>query len=232
MAFTDTKLSYFHSFSKMPVENNITLGNAINKSGHTVTASEVWANDIPYYGKMAKLSDVVDKVQPYASKNDMCYITTGDDAGKTFQYDGEGNWVDITSKLVNGYVIKNSKDEDVLLYHKGVNLTYLTDKNNANTDSKDTNSKYNASRLWATIAKDGTALADGETRLVEQFAGPTDKALNGLASVTYAPSVYIGSTLKTAGSDYYDYCFSGTILWASGQSSTTVTKIDCFEYVG
>ena len=222
MAFNTDKLSYLHSFSKMPVQSGTnfadgtTLGNAINKSGHTVTATEVWANDIPYYGKMGSFDDVKTKVQPYARKNDLCYITAGDDKGKTFIYDGEGNWTQIT--LTAGMILKNSKDENVLLYHKGETLTNLTADNNANTDSAD-----NAARLWTTIGKDGQPC---EKRLVEQFVAPTDKALNGLASVAYAP--VIGTLVS--GTDFYDYCFSGTILWGTASSSTR--KIDCFEYIG
>lgn len=229
MAFNTDKLSYLHSFSKMPVQSGTnfadgtTLGNAINKSGHTVTASEVWASDIPYFGKMGSLDDVKSKVQPYASKNDMCYITAGADKGKTFQYDGNGNWTDITATLVDGALIKNAKDEAVLLYHKGINLTNLTATNNANTDSAN-----NAARLWVTRDKEGKALPVGKTRLVEQFVGPTDKAINGLASVAYSPVLADGSLV--AGTNYYDYCFSGTILWASAR--TAATKIDCFEYIG
>ena len=223
MSFTKSNLSLYHSFSKMPAQDSTNLCNAINKSGHTVTASEVWASDIPYFGKMGSLADVVAKVQPYARKNDMCYITAGDDKGKTFQYDGVGVWTDITATLVDGAIIKNAKDEAVLLYHKGKTLTNLTADNNANTDSAD-----NAARLWVTRAKDGSALADGETRLVEQFVAPTDKALNGLASVAYAPSIANGTLVS--GTHYYDYCFSGTILWETKR--TTATVIDCFEYVG
>ena len=118
MAFTDTKLSYFHSFSKLPVDNDLKLNNAINKSGHTVTSSAVWADDIPYYGKMGSLDDVKSKIEPHARKNDMCYITVGDDKGKTFQYNGE-NWKDITESLTNGAIIKNADDVPVLLFHKG-----------------------------------------------------------------------------------------------------------------
>jgi hypothetical protein len=224
MAFNTDKLSYLHSFSKMPVQSGTnftdgtTLGNAINKSGHTVTASEVWASDIPYFGKMGSLDDVKSKVQPYASKNDMCFITT---TKKTYIYDGDDTWTEITLK--DGDIIKNAKDEAVLLYHKGINLTNLTASNNANTDSAN-----NAARLWVTRDKEGKALPEGVTRLVEQFVGPTDKAINGLASVAYSPVLADGSLV--AGTNYYDYCFSGTILWASAR--TAATKIDCFEYIG
>ena len=230
MAFNTDKLSYFHSFSKMPVQSGsnfadgTSLGNAINKSGHTVTASEVWASDIPYYGAMGSLDDIKSKVQPYARKNDMCLVTT---TGMTYIYDGAGNWSlvnadDATNKgkLVAGQLIKNSKDEVVLLYHKGETLTNLTAANNANT-----NSANNAARLWTTVGVDGKPC---DSRLVEQFVGPTDKALNGLASVSYSPSIANGTLV--AGTNYYDYCFSGTILWATAR--TTATVIDCFEYVG
>lgn len=223
MAFTTANLSLYHSFSKMPAQNSTTLGNAINKSGHTVTASEVWAQDIPYYGKMGSLDDVKSKVQPYARKNDMCYITAGADKGKTFQYDGDGNWTDITATLIDGALIKNANDDVVLLYHKGQTLTNLTADNNANTDSAN-----NAARLWAKRDTEGVTIANGGTRLIEQFVAPTDKALNGLASVAYAPVIANGSLIS--GTNYYDYCFSGTILWASARS--TATLIDCFEYVG
>ena len=230
MAFNTDKLSYFHSFSKMPVQSGsnfadgTSLGNAINKSGHTVTSSEVWGSDIPYYGAMGSLDDIKSKVQPYARKNDMCLVTT---TGLTYIYDGEGNWSlvnadDATNagKLKAGQLIKNANDEVVLLYHKGETLTNLTAANNANT-----NSANNAARLWTTIGKDGNAC---ESRLVEQFVGPTDKAINGLASVSYSPSIANGTLV--AGTNYYDYCFSGTILWATAR--TTATVIDCFEYVG
>ena len=221
MAFTTANLSLYHSFSKMPAQNSTSLGNAINKSGHTVTASEVWAQDIPYYGKMGSLDDVKSKVQPYARKNDMCYITAGADKGKTFQYDGNGNWTDITATLVDGALIKNANDDVVLLYHKGQTLTNLTADNNANTDSAN-----NAARLWAKRNTEGVAIEG--TRLIEQFVSPTDKALNGLASVAYAPVIANGSLVS--GTNYYDYCFSGTILWATERTASTV--IDCFEYVG
>ena len=223
MAFTTTNLSLYHSFSKMPAQNSTTLGNAINKSGHTVAASEVWAQDIPYYGKMGSLEDVKSKVQPYARKNDMCYITAGDDKGKTFQYDGDGNWTDITATLVDGALIKNANDDVVLLYHKGQTLTNLTADNNANTDSAN-----NAARLWAKRDTEGVTIPNSGTRLIEQFVAPTDKALNGLASVAYAPVIANGTLIS--GTNYYDYCFSGTILWATAR--TAATLIDCFEYVG
>ena len=39
----------FHSFSKSPVSGNTTLGGAVNPSGHTITTSQVRAQDIPAF---------------------------------------------------------------------------------------------------------------------------------------------------------------------------------------
>ena len=56
----------------------------------------------------------------------------------------------------------------------------------------------------------------------------TDKSLDGRASVAYAPIINDGKLVS--GTDYYDYGFSGTILWEKAR--TTDTIIDCFEYIG
>lgn len=226
MSFTQTKLSYYHTFTKLPVEDGLPLGSAINKAGHTVSATEVWTREIPYFGKMGSKDDITAKVTPYAKKNDMVQITSGADSGKIFQRNGvakEGKtfaelWVEITSQFeVDGAKFKNADGEEVIQYHKGKKLELLNEANNANI-----NSKNNASRLWV---DEGDA-----RRLVEQFVGVTDRSLNGLASVAYAPIIKKGTADQVAGTDYFDYCVSGTILWNS--ANTTDSYISCFEYIG
>lgn len=226
MSFTQTKLSYYHTFTKLPVEDGLPLGSAINKAGHTVSATEVWTREIPYFGKMGSKDDITAKVTPYAKKNDMVQITSGADSGKIFQRNGiakEGKtfaelWVEITSQFeVDGAKFKNADDEEVIQYHKSKKLELLGEANNANI-----NSKNNASRLW---------VGEGTTRrLVDQFVGVTDRSLNGLASVAYAPIIKKGTADQVAGTDYFDYCVSGTILWNS--ANTTDSYISCFEYIG
>lgn len=227
MAFTppSSKLSYYHTFSKLPVEDSLPLGSAINKGGHTVSAAEVWTCEIPYFGKMGSTADITTNVTPYAKKNDMVQITSGADKDKVFRRNGVDKtgkafadlWEDITSELVDGAEFKNSDDDTVLVYHKDKKLELLDEKNNANITSKN-----NASRLW---------VGENENRrLVEQFVGVTDRSLNGLASVAYAPIVIKGTTTQVAGTNYYDYCVSGTILWAA--ANTTDSYITCFEYIG
>ena len=39
----------FHIFSKTPVADGQTLASARNKSGHTVTVNDIWADDIPAF---------------------------------------------------------------------------------------------------------------------------------------------------------------------------------------
>lgn len=226
MSFTQTKLSYYHTFTKLPVEDGLPLGSAINKAGHTVSATEVWTREIPYFGKMGSRDDITAKVTPYAKKNDMVQITSGEDRDKVFQRNGvakEGKtfaelWVEITSQFeVDGAKFKNADDEEVIQYHRVKKLELLNEANNANI-----NSKNNASRLWV---GEGSA-----RRLVEQFVGVTDRSLNGLASVAYAPIIKKGTADQVAGTDYFDYCVSGTILWNS--ANTTDSYISCFEYIG
>ena len=227
MAFTipTSKLSYYHTFSKLPVEDTLPLGSAINKAGHTVSATEVWTAEIPYFGKMGSTADITSKVTPYAKTNDMVQITSGADKDKVFrrnEVDKTGKnfndlWIDVTSEFVDGAKFKNANGDEVLVYHKGKKLELLNEGNNANITSKN-----NASRLW---------VGEGANRrLVEQFVGVTDRSLNGLASVAYAPAIKKGSTDQVAGTHYYDYCVSGTILWAT--ANTTDSYITCFEYIG
>lgn len=225
MSFTQSKLSYYHTFTKLPVEDGLPLGSAINKAGHTVSATEVWTSEIPYFGKMASTADITAKVTPYAKENDMVQLTTGAEAGNIYRrnsIDKEGKnfsdlWEEISAEFVDGAKFKNANGDEVLIYHANKQLELLNEGNNANITSKN-----NASRLW---------VGEGNNRrLVEQFVGVTDRSLNGLASVAYAPIIKKGTADQVAGTDYYDYCVSGTVLWAS--ANTTTSYITCFEYIG
>ncbi len=218
MAFDKNTISFYHGFSKTPAAPGTTLGNAINKSGHTVSATEVWTDDIPYFGKMPNTATIHAKVSPYARKNDLCF-TTGD--SKIWKkndviYTEGSSFSDLWTEVIDfadGYALYNAEDKHVLTYHAAKTLTNLTGDNNANTDSQN-----NSARLWL----------DG--RLIEQFVAPTDKALNGLASVYYSPAIKQGTSDLVEGTDYNAVNFSGTILWAS--ASTATRTISCFEYVG
>lgn len=199
MANTDyqDKLSLFHSFSKTPVVSTLGLGNAINKSGHTVSSTEVWSDEIPYFGILSAVSDLEAKVAPYAAKNDICKVGSTYYIRNGVEYSADKSTAELwdTITLTDGLVLKNRFDKDVIKYHSGKQLSDLTGDNNANTDSN-----HYAARLWT---------SDG---LIEQFVGPTDKALNGLASVGYTPTVYNNGTKIVEGTDYSMVTFSGTVL--------------------
>lgn len=218
MANTDyqDKLSLFHSFSKTPVVSTLGLGNAINKSGHTVSSTEVWSDEIPYFGILSAVSDLESKVAPYAAKNDICKVGSTYYIRNGVEYSADKSTAELwdTITLTDGLILKNRFDKDVIKYHSGKQLSDLTGDNNANTDSN-----HYAARLWT---------SEG---LIEQFVGPTDKALNGLASVGYTPTVYNNGTKIVEGTDYSMVTFSGTVLWNAQHNSGTRT-IDCFEYIG
>ena len=71
MSFTNLN-EQFHIFSKSPVRAGQTLGSARNKSGHTVTASDIWVEDIPAFF-YAYTTNQRNNFTNIASDNDLCY---------------------------------------------------------------------------------------------------------------------------------------------------------------
>lgn len=149
------KLSLYHSFSKTPVSSKIELGNAINKSGHTVSASEVWADEIPYFGKFGDTDLAHSKVSKDTVYGDMLFI------GGTSYYKrnnvewAEGKsfndlWTNVTQDFKDGYVFENRHGKGVIVYHENQYLQNLEDANNANTNSENC-----AARLWVYETKEG-----------------------------------------------------------------------------
>ena len=234
----NTKLSSFHTFSKTPVSANITLGNAINKAGHTVTGSEVWTDEIPYFGTMSGTEGAHALLSKDAQWGDT-FKCSGDNGNEYYKRNNtawtegatfESLWENVTDKFVDGYVFTNKTGKGVIVYHENKYITNLDSDNNANTDSENC-----AARLWSDLDKEGKPLPTGQTRLIEQFVGPTDKALNGMASVDYAPVINKKGVSKplTEGTDYSMLTVSGTVLWHVDRTNDGETySISCFEYVG
>ena len=234
----NTKLSSFHTFSKTPVSANITLGNAINKAGHTVTGSEVWTDEIPYFGTMSGTEGAHALLSKDSQWGDT-FKCTGDNGNEYYKRNNtkwtegatfESLWENVTDKFVDGYVFTNKTGKGVIVYHENKYITNLDSDNNANTDSENC-----AARLWSDLDKEGKPLPTGQTRLIEQFVGPTDKALNGMASVDYAPIITKKGVSKplTEGTDYSMLTVSGTVLWHVNRTNDGATySISCFEYVG
>ena len=123
-------------------------------------------------------------------------------------------------------VLKNAADEDVLRYYEKQQMQALEPNNNAGIDSKG----Y-ATRLFVNEDTHTAVTTVGQGSVVSQFAAGTDNIKNGIASSELNPVLYLGTTQKIAGTHYYDYNVSGTILWNANVKSAT-PKITCFRYIG
>lgn len=243
---TDT-LSIFHTFSKTQVNGDTkkpqysSLGNTVNKSGHTVQSNEVWTEEIPFFGKAGDEAAMHTSFSAASRTNDLVkvgnkiYIRNATPYTEGAAYDtlwtekttsvssltkGEdGQYPTVDGALVNGTYLLNAAGVPVVKYHDRITLTPLVAGNNAFIDSENKASRLKIDGKW-----------------VEQFIGVTDSYVNGSAAVCYAPAIYktVGASAPMSagpGSDYLDYCATGTILWDAAKCAGTEV-ITCFEYVG
>ena len=247
MGFTTSNLSLYHTFSKTPVDSNVNsaaaqLGNAINKSGHTVQSNEIWTESIPFFGLAATTTAIHNKFSTTAKVNDLVKDSDGKiwqrnsiayTEGATFANlwtektksitsftkgtDGNYTFTETDGALVDGSYLLNSEGVPTVKYYEKRLLTRLTADNNANTNSDNKASRLQIDGKW-----------------IDQFIGVTDIYLNGSAAVSYAPvlrKTASSSPMQSGpGKAYMDYCATGLILWESSAAGTEV--IDCFEYVG
>ena len=243
---TDT-LSIFHTFSKTQVNGATnkpqysSLGNTVNKSGHTVQSNEVWTEEIPFFGKAGDEAAMHSSFSAASRPNDLVKVgtkvyirnTTPYTEGATYAQlwtekttsvssltKGENEqYPTVAGALVDGTYLLNAAGVPVVKYHERALLTPLVAGNNAFIDSENQASRLQIDGTW-----------------VEQFIGVTDSYVNGSASVCYAPAIYktFGASAPMSagpGSDYLDYCATGTILWDKDNCAGTEV-ITCFEYVG
>lgn len=230
-------LSFYHGFSKTPVEPTssgtaaTTLANASTKGGHTVIGTEVWAEEIPWFGLVASRTAAVERLSGLTKLNDLVKIDG--EGGKVYKYIGDNDatfteaqwssfWQEVT--LTNGMTLNNRHDQPVLRYYLNQPMQTLTTTNNASIDSKGF-----ATRLFVNES-DHTGQTSGGS-VISQFAAGTDNIKNGIPSVELNPKLYLGTTEKIAGTHYYDYNVSGTILWNANVASSS-PKISCFRYIG
>lgn len=230
-------LSFYHGFSKTPVEPTssgtaaTTLANASTKGGHTVIGTEVWAEEIPWFGLVASRTAAVERLSGLTKLNDLVKIDG--EGGKVYKYIGDNDatfteaqwssfWQEVT--LTNGMTLNNRHDQAVLRYYLNQPMQTLTTTNNASIDSKG----Y-ATRLFVNES-DHTGQTSGGS-VISQFAAGTDNIKNGIPSVELNPKLYLGTAEKIAGTHYYDYNVSGTILWNANVASSS-PKISCFRYIG
>ena len=124
------KLSLFHGFSKTPVSSKISLGNAINKAGHVVSSSEVWADEIPYFGKFGTTQVAHDTVSKDTTYGDMLFIGGNSYYQRNDVKYAEGKtfnelWTNVTSEFKDGYVFENRHGKGVIVYHQNQYLQNL-----------------------------------------------------------------------------------------------------------
>lgn len=239
---TDT-LSLFHTFSKTQVNSDAnkpqfsSLGNTVNKSGHTVQSNEIWTEAIPFFGlgvpadfsSTAQVNDLVKDADgviwqrnatPYTDANGT-YWTQKTKSITSFAKgaDGKYTFTEVDGALVDGSYLLNAAGAPTVKYHAKKRLTPLVSDNNAFIDSEKDASRLKIDGKW-----------------VDQFIGVTDVYVNGSAAVSYAPVLFSNSSSTTplkagAGEDYLDYCATGIILWDKSEC-TGNEVISCFEYVG
>ena len=215
-------VSLFHSFSKVAAADNTALAAAVNKAGHVVTASDVWANEIPFCGSADSLADIKTK---FADNTAFPVGTLGYDLSTSKLYQkGTEDWTEITQAAAGGYVTISYKDKPVLRWYNKAQLTLLTPENNG-APSNGFSAKYLGP------AADGVGA-------ISQFVSSTDKIVNGIVSDGYDVAVFDGTkkltkgtSTATADNQWMDSAYAGMILFMCAQTSKNLS-MTCFEYVG
>lgn len=215
-------VSLFHSFSKVAAADNTALSAAVNKAGHVVTASDVWANEIPFCGSADSLADIKTK---FADNTAFPVGTLGYDLSTSKLYQkGKEDWSEITPAAVGGYVTISYKEKPVLRWYNKAHLTLLTPDNNG-APSNGFSAKY--------LGPNGDGVG-----AISQFVSSTDKIVNGIVSDGYDIAVYNDTTKLTKGTStaaadnqWMDSAYAGMILFMCAQTSTKLS-MTCFEYAG
>lgn len=248
MAHYLTNNEKFHIFSKSPVLSSMAVSQAVNKSGHTVSTNDVWADDVPWFTEVADEAGAITRAAD-ARYNDLIlwgsdiYVRKGDktngaSTGTTFAELWEKHTeltearayalgsvttqtpTNIVTKTVE---IKNASDKVVLKYHVGKQIDLLTTANNANVAS-----------TWA-----ARMFIDG--KVVDQFVSPTDKVFAGNPSTGYTTLVYTATTASAkygfvaegeADGDFVNNAFAGIVQFNQSRTSTHKFAASVFEYVG
>lgn len=229
-----TNYANYHTFSKLQVGNNVNFGGSINRSGHTVTNTDAWLDDVPFFNTFTTPSAALAAVGKSAVKNDLVSIAVaeGDIAVGIYRRNdvdnttGDKTFTEIFAPYTIGTdtkdgaaVLLNKDDKAVVRVWNKQTLTLLDGANNSNA-----NSEGQAAR----IIIDGTP--------VEQFIAVPDVCRSGYPSNGYAIKVYNDGTAMTMDfgtvtNTFFDVPFAGVIMFGGGTDGSVYT-IDCFEYIG
>lgn len=243
-----TKNESFHIFSKSPVLSDMAVSQAVNKSGHTVSVSDVWSDDIPWFTEVADEEEAIKRAGD-AKYNDLILWgsniykrkgdkTNGASSGTTFEnlWEKDNDLTEarayalgsVTTQTPKNIVtktveIKNASDKVVLKYHVGKQIDLLTVKNNANVPSS-----------WA-------ARMFINDKVVDQFVSPTDKVFAGNPSTGYTTLVYTATTDSNkytfvsegeTDGDFVNNAYAGIIQFNQSRNSNHKFAASIFEYVG
>lgn len=213
---TFDELYKYHSFSKAPAAAGLTTGQSVNKAGHTVTAKDVWAYELPYMFSVDKLADLASKSPKL---NDLAWAGA---EKKYYQFNGT-SWVNITS-TISSTVLKNADGKDVLKFHKG-ELKVLDNTNNAGVTSNGQAYRY---------------FVNGKP--VQRWVAATDCIdETGFPSLGYNIIVVKnGNSTLLDGTDFFADYYGATIFFDTtdftqaelNDLSAAEFNIACFEYVG
>ena len=246
MAFIDDIVK-FHSFSKSTVRTGLTLGEAVNPSGHTVTSKQVRTDDIPWFvnsfqGDEAKARTWAAANATDARHNDILYygaeFKVGFTAPKCLIYvskqEVDGKLVDLpaeqcgwqTFDLNAATTLKNSEGKAVIAIHKNAKVEYVDGNNNAATNS-------NQQSLFVRRA-DGT--------LLDHFVAATDQIVGGQPSLGYNAVVSVSGKAIDEGEgtgNYIGNTYAGIVHFHAARSESKDTDgsvkgitVTCFEYIG
>lgn len=227
----------FHAFSKSPSSPGSTLGGASNRSGHTVSASDVWAEKIPAFFYPKADSDYA-VCKANAKLNDIC--RWGDEIQI---WDGEKfvKFADNYAAIPDGHVFLNEDGQPVVRFHKNRVAYNLNDTNNAYDNSLDASGKGAAAKIlgWDKTANNGAggvyAYVESAPQFITQFVAPTDNIVKGVPSKGYGPIVMVGGSPLTEDADstagYIANNFAGIIQFNERKAQGDVT-VHAFEYCG
>lgn len=252
MAFID-KIVKFHTFSKSTVRDNLTLGEAVNPSGHTVVSSQVRTDDIPAF--IDTFQDTKDAALTWAAtnvagarhndilyyggkfnmgfSNPKCLIRVAKQVvdGKLVDLPAEQHsWQDFT--IVGKQFLANADGKNVIAIHTDADICYVHGDNNAAVNSNQNSAFVRKS--------DGTFL--------DHFVAPTDQILGGQPSLGYGLCLFKSGTTKaltegeeTGKNNYIGNTFAGLIHFMDTRSEAADAKdnykaagfsVNCFEYIG
>ena len=221
----------FHTFSKSPVSKDTTLGGAVNPSGHTVTTSQVRAQDIPaflntFQGTKEQAITWLGTNYPTPAHNDIVFyggeFKAGFSTPKCLKWNAKLEtpaWEDFD--ITAATTLKNADDKDVIAVHQNLETVFVDGSNNAATNS-------NRNSLFV-------KRADGS--ILDHFVASTDKIVAGMPSLGYnALVLWNGGAIDEGELDanYIGNTFAG-IVHLNKQYSTgddAKFKVTCFEYIG